>query len=289
VIKKQIYQNIKESLERRLEQNEADAEDALREILKFAEYYRRFRYPREEPEPHLQRWFDRFRRLDFTTSYPFLLNLYNNYHTERTLSLEEFEDMILLVESYFVRRLFVGRPTNVLNKTFNTLYRDIDLARPVESLRENLLGYTGNQVWPNDEQFREGIGTLIIYTPSSRADRVKLILESLNAALTKEQVKEDLTVEHIMPQTLTDEWRAVLGPEAEEQHLLWSGTLGNLTVTAYNSELSNKPFNEKLHLLRESNISLNNRYFRNVEVWDIEAIKQRSDYLGDLAIKVWPR
>ncbi len=122
-------------------------------------------------------------------------------------------------------------------------------------------------------------------------DRTKLILESLESSLTKEKVKPDnLTIEHIMPQTLTKEWKTMLGGNQAATHKKWLHTLGNLTLTGYNSELSNKPFEDKLSLLKDSNVTLN-QYFRKVkvDVWNEKAIKSRAEYLADIAIKVWPR
>lgn len=282
---KQIYQGIKN----RFDRSGTDKEASLRDLLRFSEYYSRFRYPEEEPELNLRDWFHRFKRLDFTTSYPLLLNLYDNYMGEQ-ISAEEFERTMGVVESYFVRRLFVGRPTNVLNKLFNSIYNQIgeeDFSE--KSLTETLRSYSGNRTWPIDEDFREGIVKHPIYYPT-RADRVKLILESIEAILTKERVNpKNLTIEHVMPRTLTNDWIATLGPDAEEQHLIWCDVLGNLTLTAYNSELSNKPFIEKKRkLLEVSSLSVN-KYFQEIDGWDIEAIKQRGNLLADLAIKIWPR
>jgi len=281
---KQVYQGIKQKLER----PGVNIETSLHEMLQFADYYRHFCYPESEPDHCLRNWFSRFKRLDFTTSYPLLLNLYDQYDKKR-LSLAEFDSMLHVVESYFIRRLFVGRPTNALNKVFNNLYLHIegDLSR--DALARTLISYSGNREWPNDERFREGIIKLLIYN-KSQADRIKLVLESLEGALTKEKINPDnLTVEHIMPQTLTEDWRYAMGPDAEEQHMIWCHTLGNLTLTGYNSELSNRSFAEKkLYLCEKSNINLN-KYFCDVELWDIKAIKKRGEYLADLAIKVWAR
>lgn len=93
-----------------------------------------------------------------------------------------------------------------------------------------------------------------------------------------------------MPQTspLPKEWQKMLGDKYSTVHKKWLHTLGNLTLTGYNSELSNNPFDKKLILLKQSNLTLN-QYFRKLDVWDEEAIKTRAEYLVNIAIKVWPR
>jgi uncharacterized protein with ParB-like and HNH nuclease domain len=280
----EVYQTIKA----RLSKPGQDILKSMEELARFAEYYRRINFPQKEREPRLSRWFRRFLRLDFTTSYPFLLNLYDDY-SQKSLSLDRFEEMLLVVESYFVRRLFVGIPTNALNRLFNGLYSEIDKGEKiVDSLRSNLSARQRTQLWPSDEQFRDAILQRPIYT-DTRTDRVKLLLESLEETLTKEHVDPgNLTIEHIMPQTLTDEWRGMLGPKHAEVYDKWLHTAGNLTLTAYNAELSNKPFDEKLEYLRDSGLALN-KYFDEVTTWNEGEIKRRAEYLATIACQVWPK
>ena len=156
-----------------------------------------------------------------------------------------------------------------------------------DTLRAKLLNYSGGQIWPDDEQFYKGILERPIY--ARRADRTKLILESINEKLSKERVTRDLTVEHIMPQKLSEEWLTDLGEGAKE-HSKWLHTLGNLTLTGYNPELYNKPFSVKLPVFLESNVSLNREYFKkNIIQWNVEAIKDRGAWLAENALAVWPR
>ncbi len=116
-----------------------------------------------------------------------------------------------------------------------------------------------------------------------------MILESLEETLSKEKVDPDnLSIEHIMPQTLSKEWKEDLGKGYSALHKNLVHTLGNLTLTGYNSELSNKPFDQKLIYLKQSNTSLN-KYFHNIEIWNAENIQKRAEYLADIAIQVWQR
>lgn len=279
----QVYQALKLNLEKPC----VNVLDALKDLSCFAEYYLRLRFPKEEPELKLRKWFHSFGRLDFTTCYPFLLKLYGEY-TSKRLSIEAFEQTLSYLESYLVRRLFAGVPTQGLNKAFNTLCRQLDLNDIVGSLRHTLISFQRSQIWPDDDWFRRSIIEQPVYG-GRRIDRVKLLLESLGEILTKEQVNpENLTVEHIMPQTLTAEWKTMLGSKAEEVHKRWLHTLGNLTLTAYNSELSNKHFSEKLSYLQHSCLALN-RYFQKLETWDEQAIQNRGEYLADIALRVWSR
>ena len=116
------------------------------------------------------------------------------------------------------------------------------------------------------------------------------MLESLEASLSKEQVDPtNLNIEHIMPQSLTKEWKLMLGESYASVHKKCLHTLGNLTLTAYNPELSNKPFEEKsAHLQNNSNLALNKYYQqKKVVVWNEDTIKNRAEYLANIALKIW--
>ena len=287
VNKKNIYQTLKEKFDK-LELHSIKSE--LENLTEFANYYQRLNFPDEEPEPRLKHWFKRFLRLDFTTSHIFILNIYHEYAIGR-FSLDNFERILSYLESYFIRRLFAGISTRVLGSIFTNLYSQVlqensnDL---VSALRNVMLSFNGNKVWPEDDSFRQGIVSKNVYTNSS-IDRAKLLLERIEETLSKERVDtHTLTIEHIMPQTLTDNWCLMLGENHNNIHKRWLNTLGNLTLTGYNSELSNKPFNEKLRYLRDSNVTAN-QYFRNVEAWDEQALQKRAEDLANIAVKVWSR
>lgn len=290
VNQKEVYRGIKKRFDSL--KNEESVKAELRNIIKFADYYKRLNFEEEETNPKLRHWFQRLKRLNFTTCHIFLLNIYHDYEKER-LSIDEFEAILRYLESYFVRRLFAGVSTKSLGTVFNNLYREVKQENPnnlVDGLCKVLKKYDKSKVWPDDDAFRKGIIDNNLYT-KSLSDRAKLILESLEASLTKEKVDPSgLTVEHIMPQTLTKEWKTMLGTNYASIHKKWLHTLGNLTLTGYNPELSNNPFREKLVLLSNSNVTLNH-YFQKtkVDTWNEEAIKTRANYLADIAIKVWPR
>lgn len=114
----QIYQILKKVFEKK----ELDALSELENLVQFAKYYRSIRFPITEEEPKLARWFKRFKQLDFTTCYPLLLNLYHDY-VQKKISLIEFDQALRYVESYFVRRLLCGMPSNAMDKVFLVMYR----------------------------------------------------------------------------------------------------------------------------------------------------------------------
>lgn len=297
VNQKEVYKALKKRFdksEKIFDKSEIGIKLELQKLIQFANYYQRLNFENEEPEYKLRRWFKRLMRLDFTTCHIFLLNVYHEYE-QKHISLEDFNNIMRYLESYFVRRWLAGVSTRVLGNLFNNLYTQVKTKNPndlVRGLREVLINFEGNQVWPDDDSFRQGIIQEPLYSKSSSAnDRVKFLLESIEEFLTKERVEfETLSIEHIMPQKspLRKEWQQMLGINFSTTHKKWLHTLGNLTLTGYNPELSNRPFEEKLILLRASNLTLN-QYFQKIDVWNEDTIKNRAQYLAEIAIKVWPR
>lgn len=295
VVWREVYQGIRERYQHlsRSAESPKSAEDFTKELMRYATYYLRFRVPEEEPEPRLAHWWKRFATLEFTTLYPFLFNLYHDLEEER-IDYNTLEEILSVIESYYVRRMLAQVPTNSLNKVFSSLYSNLDLSKPVDSLKDILMSFSGPRRWPDDQEVEQAILSRVLYDPN----KVKFVLERIEEHLRKKlKLKEapdttELTVEHIMPQTLTDEWRNMLGPDAEEIHKRLLHTLGNLTLTGYNPELSNRPFSEKLVFYKKSTLAINKEYFEGRfqgTVWDEDAIQERACWLAKLACEVWPR
>ncbi len=223
-------------------------------------------------------------RLEVTVAYPFLLNVYDDYASGR-ISEDEFADIAEVIENFIIRRFVCAVPTNQLNKIFPSLYAQ---ASSSSSLVEGTKDALRTRNYPRDVEFRERLVSSRLYGGGDRAARTKLILEQLESSFgSKETVPfDDLSVEHVMPQTLTDWWRQHLGDDYEATHELLLHTIGNLTLTGYNSELSNADFPHKRKLFGESHISLND-YFQDLEEWGEAAIRKRAEILAGQATSVW--
>jgi Protein of unknown function (DUF1524) len=194
-----------------------------------------------------------------------------------------------------VRRFFTENSTRVLGKLFDGLYKEVLSKDPnniVDSLKLVLKEYTTSKIFPIDDDFKVAITSTKIYK-SANIDRVKFILEKLEdyvVSKTKEEVtvnSSGLTIEHIMPQTLSSEWKQGLGDEYNAIHDQYLHTLANLTLTADNPALSNKMFSEKKKLYEESKLNLN-EYFDSLDTWNADTIEKRANELADMAIEVWP-
>lgn len=287
---KEVYKTIKKRFDNLNNIDELKAE--IEDVVTFSNYYLRLNFNDEEPEVKLKKRFERLQRLDFTTCHIFLLNIYHQYEEEK-LTLADFEKILCHLESYFVRRCFADIPTKSLGSVFNNLYSQVVQKDPdnlLNGLRAVLVEFEKNQRYPDDKEFSQAVVNKSIYSSKGANDRVKLILETIETSLGKERVEpQNLNIEHIMPQSPTKAWKVMLGEEYARVHKQWLHTLGNLTLTGYNSELSNKPFEDKsAHILANSNLGLN-KYFhqKKVNIWNEEAIRSRAEYLANIATKIW--
>jgi len=175
-----------------------------------------------------------------------------------------------------------------LNKIFPQLYAQAILRNP-GSLPNGVRSVLQSRGYPKDIEFRSRLVESRLYGAGERTTKTKLILETIETSYRHHEVVpfDSLTIEHVMPQTLTDWWQEHLGENWQADHELLLHTLGNLTLTAYNSELSNDPFPEKKVRFASSHVDLNS-YFVPIATWNREAIETRSRKLADQVINIWP-
>lgn len=264
---------------------QGDAIKVLEEIYSFSDYYKKILFPQFESNSTLQTQLLRINRLEVTTAYPFLLNCYDDYESEK-LSAEKFIEILQLLENYLMRRFVCNYPTNQINRNFPGLYNQALLLS--SDLTEGVKLFLQQRGYPKDVEFRSRLVESKLYGSGDRRTKTKLLLETLEESFGhKEQTAfNNLTIEHIMPQTITEWWQEQLGEDWQTTHELWLHTLGNLTLTAYNPELSNADFNAKKQVLNESHIELN-KYFKDISDWNRFEIEKRSNYLADIALTVW--
>ena len=261
--------------------------DALVEdIHAFAGYYCAMALGKEA-DKKLAEAFRDLRELKVDVAYPFLLELYDDF-AKGILEGADFEAAVRLVESYVFRRAVCAIPTNSLNKTFATFGRALQKDRYFESIQAHLLTLPSYRRFPGDEEFKREFVVRDLYNFPRRS----YWLRRLENHGRKERVPVDeYTIEHILPQNenLSAKWRDELGPEWQRVQESWLHTLGNLTLTGYNAEYSDRPFSEKRDMkggFRESPLKLNEG-LSGLDKWDEVAIKNRAERLAAVATSVW--
>ena len=269
---------------------ELGIEALVKDIRDFAGYFCAMALG-SEADPELAHAFQDLRELKVEVAYPFLLELYDDYRSG-LLSKEELASVVRLVEAYVFRRAICAIPPNSLNKTFATFGKVLKKDRYLESILAHFLSLPSYRRFPSDDEFRRDVQTRDLYNFRSRS----YWLRRMENFGRKERVPVDeYTIEHILPQSdndavkLPESWRAALGADWERIWTNYRHTLGNLTLTGYNSEYSNRPFAEKRDMVggfRESPLRLN-AGLGQLEAWTEESIKLRAARLASQAEEVW--
>lgn len=260
--------------------------DIVADIALYSKFYVNI-VLRKEPNNVLNNLFVNISRLKVDVSYPFILAVYKDYFSD-IISQEEFAEVLRLVENYVFRRAICGIPTNSLNKTFAILYKDIKSENYIESLKASFQLMDGYKRFPTDSEFEKEFVNKDVYSFRSR----NYLLNRLENYKRKELVNTDeYTIEHVMPQNenLSVQWQMMLGDDWKEIQANYLHTIGNLTLTGYNSELSDRPYGDKKKMVggfNDSPLRLNS-FMKNEDVWNESNINKRGKELAAKAKEVW--
>ncbi len=265
----------------------AGVDELLADLHTFAGHYCAMALGQEE-DKDLAAAFGDLREMKVDVAYPLLLGLYHDMR-QGMLPVKDMVRIVRLIESYVFRRGVCGIPTNSLGKTFASMARALTENRSPESLAAYLLLSPSYRRFPRDDEFMRELRSRDLYNSPRRT----YLLRRLENYDRKEPVPVDeYTIEHIMPQSVSTspQWRADLGPDRQRIHDTWLHTLGNLTLTGYNSEYSNRPFTQKRDIVggfKESPLRLN-KGLSSLDVWNEAAIAERAERLARVAAaEVW--
>ncbi|WRE01047.1 DUF262 and DUF1524 domain-containing protein [Helicobacter pylori] len=279
-IEKRVYEAFKD-----YQQKEGiEIEDLLKDLQKYCGFFCQIVF-KKEADKDLNKALSFLVDLEMDVIYPLLLELYSDY-IDGVLSKADFIPIIALTESYIFRRAVCGLGTNSLNKVFPSFTKRIQKNEYFKSLKAHFGYLTEKQRFPNNDEFKKLFITIDFYHFQKR----EYFLERLENFDTKEPVNtQECTIEHIMPQKLTKEWKRDLGENFEAIHDKYLHTIGNLTLTGYNQEYSNKSFQEKRDMengFKQSSLRLN-QSLKDLESFDEKEIEKRANDLADWALKIW--
>lgn len=279
-IEKRVYEAFKDYRQKK----GIEIEDLLKDLQKYCGYFCQIVF-KKEADKDLNKALSFLVDLEMDVIYPLLLELYSDYK-DGVLSKQDFIPIIYLTESYICRRAVCGIPSNGLNKFFPSFTKKIDKKQYLKSVEEHFGSLTGNQKFPNNDEFKKLFITIDFYSFKKK----EYFLERLENFDTKEPVNtQECTIEHIMPQTLTEEWERDLGENFQAIHDKYLHTIGNLTLTGYNEKYSNNSFQEKRDMekgFKQSPLKLN-QSLKDLESFGEKEIEKRANDLADWALKIW--
>lgn len=262
-------------------------QELCQDLLTYAKYYTNIVFKRSS-NSIIKALYEDIIDLRMEVSYPFLLKVHNDF-AEQLISQEEFIQIIRLCISYVFRRSICDIPTNSLNKTFATLRNEIHTDDYLNSIKAYFILQEGYKEFPNDERFTTAFMSRDIYNMRTR----NFILSQLENYGNKAPIRiENYTIEHIMPQNpnLSSEWQTMLGPGWKDIQKTYLHTIGNLTLTAYNSEMSDHSFLTKMNMeggFKESALRLNSFVVKQ-RAWTQLTILERARILSEKAKLIWP-
>lgn len=271
-----------------------DDETRIFEIVKTlnrrAKVYHRIIEPANERDPSVRLRLERLKEWGSNVYHPLALQAMLAIADQPG----ELADALLYLESFMVRRLLTGTATNNLNRIFTTTAGQMSGSRQYRNDLRVKLSAKGKH-WPSDSEIIAGALTEPFYLTQRAAQR-QFILRRLEESLPGLEVPDwnasVYTIEHVMPQHATADWLEVLeksDPNADPvlSHAEVVNTLGNLSLTTQNSQLSDRPLQRKQEILGTSILKMN-REIQQAEVWNRETIESRSHRLAEAAISIWP-
>lgn len=279
-----IYAEFRDFFRTQMEAHGIEA--ALAEMRRYARYYAAF-ILKPDIIPQVSAGLARLSRHADVAAI-LVMRLLDQWEREKTLTEAQLRDALELLESYAFRRSVCGLQTRGYWTLFAGLANQLEGAAPLDQLRALLHGQREGNRFPRDDEFEADLQRRDIYNMRS----CHYLLERLENHGSKEQTNIDgLTIEHVMPQNekLKKEWRDMLGPKWEEIHTTWVHRLGNLTLTGYNSEYQDRPFEEKKTISKgfvESALRLN-RFIREQPRWSDVEMEKRGTELAKKALTVW--
>ncbi len=275
-----------------------EVEDLLKDMLAYAKRYE-ILLKAKTSDKALNACIDRLNRVETTVTSPFFLEVLR-LQEENILDMTQVGDIFLTTENYLFRRSMCDLPTNMLNKIFLLLHKEVVRYDGSENdyvakFKYALLAKKDRARYPDDTEFIDAFSTRPVYQMNGK-NKVYILerFENNGTAEDKDVYSHcddgTYSIEHIMPQHLTPTWVAELGEDYERIHEEWLHRIANLTLTAYNSKYSNNSFEEKKTMANgfvDSGIRMNT-YIAKLDKWTLEEIENRNQHLMNKALMIWP-
>lgn len=268
-------------------------ESMLVELLHYAELFGTFMYGNKDYSADVNKYLDGLRKLKQTTLYMFLFSVFDDFDT-KIISEEELIKVLKFLQNYSIRRLICEIGSNSLRGLYKTLYsRVFNVPSNKEHYYDSLISFfnqlTSRDGLPDDDTFMIALKQNNLYRKNALC---KFLLDSIENQGKEKLETGNLTIEHIMPQNrnLSTAWQNMLGENWKEVQDTYVHTLGNLTLTGYNSELGDKPFDIKKQKLEENGSKVTTLYFdvKNADAWNKDTIESRAQRLAEEVMKLFP-
>lgn len=278
------------------EKSKMNNENLLKDLLHYSELYKTFLYGDNKYGKVINKKLLGLRTIEQTTVFPFLFQVFDDFLNGTFSEITILEDIVSFLFNYHMRRLICEVPSNSFKGLYKTLYNRVfsDVANKskyYDAIVQFISELTTKDAIPSDTEVKEALLSKDIYHKKNVCKYLLKIIEETNddGKENKEIAWGDkpITIEHVMPQKLTDEWKEELGEDFETTYTKFLHTLGNLTLTGYNSELGTKSFEEKKQVLSDNNthIVVLNEDIMKAPIWNANSISARANKLSTKLLK----
>ncbi|SFZ94625.1 Uncharacterized conserved protein, contains ParB-like and HNH nuclease domains [Flaviramulus basaltis] len=267
----------------------------LENIKSLSIHYKKFINPSTIQDHNVRRELEYISRLEINVAFPFLLQVFEDAENG-LITKEDLIKILKLIQSYTWRRFVVGLPTNALNKIFMTLYSEVDTEEYYDSIALALIKKRGSAKFPTDEDLKTALKDKDLYNIQSKNRNYMFeLLENYNNREYVNTANENITIEHIFPQTPNEDWNKAITPDDyfmfKEKYV---NTIANLTLSGNNGALSNKSFKDKRVMNRQgaeqgynfSRLWLND-YLKTIDKWDVANYNERFNLIYTRFLKIW--
>jgi uncharacterized protein with ParB-like and HNH nuclease domain/predicted transport protein len=264
---------------------EPAAAQILEDLRRYTRYYVSFTTAKHQ-DLTLRRAFRGLRTL-VDVAAPLMMKLLYCAEEIGSMTGPELVEATELLESYVFRRSVCELETRSLGRIFASLAFDIDDTKPLESLKLTIALQGQSRRFPNDLEFKAALETRNVYSMR----QCKYLLDRIENHSKERIDTSEFSIEHILPQNprLSREWRNMLGDSWKAIQEEWVHRLGNITLTGYNPEYSDRPFDQKLSMeggFADSPLRLN-KFVKNQVQWTQSEIEKRGKQLASSALKIW--
>lgn len=269
---------IADSFERAFPSDQIDPKILAEELKKSAILYSIVTGKASHEDSRIEMALHGLRNLDAGTSYPLVLKLLRMNSMDQ-LARDDLITTLNCLRGFILRRYICDYGSRAYGKWFASAIKELSNGH------RSLLSYLDEKGWPDDSEFHDTLLKFNLFQSNYGQVLLASIEDSIGNGAAVDPKKT--TIEHVMPQSLTDEWKAMLGSDFENVHKAWKDTIGNLTLAGYNGDLGNRPFDEKKKLYSQSGFKMN-RYFSDKNAWTSAEIEARGKELARVAAKIFP-
>ncbi len=264
---------------------EPEAAQILEDLRRHARYYVAYTTA-NHTDSALRRAFRGLRTL-VDVAGPLMMRLLKCSELIGSMSIPELIEATEILESYVFRRSVCELETRSLGRIFSSLAFEINESKPLDSLKIAIALQGQNRRFPDDEEFKAAIETRNVYSMR----QCHYLLDRIENHSKERIDTSEFTIEHILPQNprLSKEWRNMLGDSWKDIQETWVHRLGNITLTGYNPEYSDRPFDKKITMeggFADSPLRLN-KSVKNQTQWTQIEIEKRGKQLAASALKIW--